>query len=172
MDTLLIVLRLIHILCGVLWAGWTFSLALFIEPAGRAAGPAGGTFMQALAGKTKLITVMTIAPVLAILSGMWLLWIVSSEFDPVFVGSFHGQFLLTGSILGLSVFVYGLLMIRPLAQRMGTIGAAIAASGGLPSETHLTQLAATRAQMRTRGMVATVMLAVCVAIMAVERFVW
>jgi hypothetical protein len=55
MATYMIVLRLIHIFAGIVWAGWAFIQLGFIEPALKAAGPAGGAFMQALTGKTRLL---------------------------------------------------------------------------------------------------------------------
>lgn len=171
MMTLLLVLRLIHILCGVLWAGWAFSLAMFIEPAGRAAGPAGGAFMQALTGKTKLVTVMTIAPILVIVSGLWMLWIVSGGFDSAWVASLHGQATLLGSILGLAGFFYGMLMVRPLAQRMGALGAAIAAAGAPPSTEQMEQLTTLRTSLRSRGLVTALLLGGSVAFMATMRMV-
>lgn len=172
MDLLLISLRLLHIVPGVLWAGWAFALPLFIEPASRAAGPAGGAYMQALAGKTPLVKFMTWAPILVIVSGLWLLWIVSGGLDTAWLGSLHGATLFTGSLIGIAAFVYGMLFVRPLAARMGQIGAAIAASGMPPTPDHLAELGIVRDRMRRNARVIGVLLAVCVAIMGTARYVY
>lgn len=170
MDLLL--LRLLHIVPGVLWAGWAFALPLFIEPATRAAGPAGGAFMQALTGKTPLVKFLTWAPILVIVSGVWLLWIVSGGLDPIWLGSLHGATLATGSLIGIVAFVYGMLFVRPLAARMGQIGGAIAASGMPPTPEQLAELGNIRDTMRRNARVIGSLLAMCVALMAVSRYVY
>jgi hypothetical protein len=133
MDGLMITLRLVHILLGVIWAGWGIALALFINPAIGIAGPAGGQFMQALAGKTNLVKVMTIAPILVIITGIWMLWVVSGGFNTSWMMSTHGMTLLIGSTLGIVAAIYGLGFVRPLAMQMGQLGAKIAASGAPPT---------------------------------------
>lgn len=156
---LLTILRLLHILPGVLWAGWAFALPLFIEPATRAAGPAGGAFMQALTGKTPLVKVMSWAPVLVITSGIWLLWLVSNGLDPDWLTTTHGAVLFTGSILGISAFVGGMLFIRPLAMKMG-------------KTTDPAALIAIRDQMRRNTRIIGIVLALCVTCMAISRYLF
>lgn len=169
---LLTILRLLHILPGVLWAGWAFALPLFIEPATRAAGPAGGAFMQALTGKTPLVKVMSWAPVLVITSGIWLLWLVSNGLDPDWLATTHGAVLFTGSILGISAFVGGMLFIRPLAVNMGKIGAQIAASGAPPTPEQQAALGTIRDQMRRNTRVIGIILALCVTCMSTARYLF
>ncbi len=155
---LLTVLRLLHILPGVLWAGWAFALPLFIEPATRAAGPAGGAFMQALTGKTSLVKVMSLAPILVIVSGIWLLWLVSNGLDPDWLSTTHGAVLFTGSMLGIAAFFGGMFFIRPLAMKMVRLADQPA------------QLAEIRNAMRRNTRVIGVLLACCVACMASARY--
>jgi len=171
MNELVIFLRLIHIVFGVLWAGWTFSMALFIEPAGRFAGPASGPFMQALAGKTPLIKYMLASPLLVVTSGIWMLWIVSGGFDVEWMSSTHGIVLMVGSISGLSAFVFGAIVLRPASQRMGALAAEIGASGGAPSPEQIAELNSVRERLGKGGRIAAVMLLVAVAVMAVTRYV-
>lgn len=154
---LLTILRLLHILPGVLWAGWAFALPLFIEPATRAAGPAGGAFMQALTGKTPLVKVMSWAPVIVITSGIWLLWLVSNGLDPDWLATTHGAVLFTGSILGISAFVGGMLFIRPLAMKMS-------------KTTDPAALSAIRDQMRRNTRIIGIILALCVTCMSTARY--
>ncbi len=46
MDLVLIVLRLIHIVSGVLWVGGAFLVFRFVEPAIKDLGPQGEPFMS------------------------------------------------------------------------------------------------------------------------------
>lgn len=171
MDVLMITLRLVHIVLGVLWAGWAFSLALFVEPASRIAGPGAGPFMQALTGKTPLVRVMMIAPLFVIGSGLWMYWIVSGGFNSAWIASVHGTTLTLGSVIGIGTFVYGILMVRPLALRMGTLAGEIGAAGQPPSADQLAEMQVLRTNMRVRGLTIGILLAVCVALMAAARYV-
>lgn len=171
MNELLITLRLIHILFGVLWAGWTFSMALFIEPAGRMAGPASGPFMQALAGRTPLIKYMLASPLLVVSSGLWLLWIVSGGFDVDWMVTTHGAVLMIGSISGLSAFVFGFLVMRPASQRMSALAAEIGTTGGSPTPDQILELSDVRERLGKGGRIAAGLLLVAVVVMAVTRYV-
>lgn len=171
MDILMIVLRLVHIVGGVLWAGWAFVLPLFVEPASRIAGPQAAPFMQALTGKTRLVQVMTFTPLLVILSGLWLLWKVSGGFSGAYLTSVHGLTLLTAAVLGILGFIYGILMVRPLGIRMGQIGQEIATSGQPPTAEHLQELSLIRDRMRVRGRTIGWIILTSVAGMAVSRYV-
>ena len=171
MDVTMITLRLIHIVGGVLWAGWAFGLPLFVEPAARAAGPQGGPFMQALTSKTPLVTVMTLTPILVILSGVWLLWIVSGGFDVAYMESRHGITLTTAGAISIVAFVYGLIMVRPLGIRMGQIGREIAMAGNTSTGELLQELSGIRKALKTRGQIIGWLILFSVVGMAISRYV-
>jgi uncharacterized membrane protein len=48
MNTVAVTLRLIHIVCGVYWAGTMFFVATLLQPSVAEAGPEGGKVIQAL----------------------------------------------------------------------------------------------------------------------------
>ena len=78
MNATVILLRLVHILCGVYWAGTIFFIAHFLEPVVRGAGPAGAPIMQGLQSRGYFAIMPAIA-VLTLLSGGTLLWMDSNE---------------------------------------------------------------------------------------------
>jgi hypothetical protein len=86
MNPLVAVLRLIHILVGVYWAGTIFFFVTFLEPSLRSLGPDGGKVMVRFFERGYLKLLPSVALV-TILSGLWMLWIVSGEFDPAWMGS-------------------------------------------------------------------------------------
>ncbi len=165
-------LRLIHIVCGVLWAGWAFSLAFFVQPAVKAIGQQGSAFMQALTSRTKLVSVMTIAPLLVILTGIRLLWIASNGFDAMYLTSVHGTVVWLGSLLGILTFGHGMSYMRPRAKKIGMISASIASSGQPPTPEQQAQLQTLSAQIQSGSKLIAWMMGITVVFMAVSRYIY
>src|SRR2546428_12661025 len=69
-DATMILLRVIHILSGVFWAGATFFLVGFLQPVVAASGPEGGRLMQRLTSQKRFQMAMPVAAGLAIPSGL------------------------------------------------------------------------------------------------------
>jgi uncharacterized membrane protein len=69
----LIFLRLIHIVCAVIWAGGMIYLAAFVIPAAKTLGSDGTKFIQRLSGTNKLPIVMNVSAILTIVSGIILI---------------------------------------------------------------------------------------------------
>ena len=76
MHAVMIVLRLVHILLGVFWAGTLLFVATFLEPSLRAAGPEGGRVMQRLLQR-RYLDIMPVIAALTIATGLILYWVVS-----------------------------------------------------------------------------------------------
>lgn len=168
----IIVLRILHIGLGVIWAGWALSLAFFVEPAVRSLGPQGGAFMQALATKTRLMTVMMYAPIVVIITGVRLLGIVSGNFNAEWLTSVHGMVLTAGSVLGILVYGHGMFTIRPNVKKLGALSRQLSESGEQPAEELLARIAQLREKIRRSGVVLAVMMLVTVVIMAVARYTY
>ena len=64
----MLILRLLHILTGVFWAGTIFFMVSYLEPSARAAGPDAAKVMGNIQ-KRGLMTVLPIMALLTILSG-------------------------------------------------------------------------------------------------------
>src|SRR2546428_4872640 len=77
-DATMILLRVIHILSGVFWAGATFFLVGFLQPVVAASGPEGGRLMQRLTSQKRFQMAMPVAAGLTILSGLALYGRVSA----------------------------------------------------------------------------------------------
>src|SRR2546430_16948757 len=69
-DATMILLRVIHILSGVFWAGATFFLVGFLQPVVAASGPEGGRLMQRLTSQKRFQMAMPVAAGVTILSGL------------------------------------------------------------------------------------------------------
>ena len=67
---IMVVLRLIHIVGGVLWVGAVALMTSFVVPAVRSAGAQGGRVMQELMQRRRLPFYMNVVAGLTMLSGL------------------------------------------------------------------------------------------------------
>ena len=170
MDGLSVSLRLIHILCGVYWAGTIFFFSTYLEPTVRNLGPDGGKVMVKLFERGYL-TVLPIVAALTLVSGFWLLWIVSAGFDSAWMGSVMGVALSTGGVVATIAFLFGVAVMRPAALRIWAIARQLP---GVTDEATRNARMAEMQQLRVRtGFAARIVFAlllVAVALMASARY--
>lgn len=166
--TYLIILRLLHIVCGVFWAGATVYLAAFITPAVKALGPEGGKFMQQLAKTNKLPMVMTIAATVNVLAGILMLWKLSDGFQYEWMITKHGLVLNTGALLAIIAYLEGLLVTRPTILKINILGEQIA--GGPPTAEQMQLLNGYRQKIFTANNLVAVLLALTVVAMSLIRY--
>jgi uncharacterized membrane protein len=134
----------LHVFLGIVWAGGAIVAGIFIIPAGRAGGPAGGAVVAGVA-RRKLPLVLTMAAALVVLTGVRLYMI---RFTPAWLTSPEGIVLTLGGLLGLAAFVLGVFIQRPTAERLGALSADIAKSGAPPSASQNAELQALRQRLR------------------------
>ncbi|MGH8914962.1 MAG: hypothetical protein ACRDZM_10660 [Acidimicrobiia bacterium] len=122
MDVYVIVLRLLHILGGVFWAGALFSIVSFVQPTAKRAGMPGGQFVGRLMGEGRFGQAMGGAAIITILSGGLL-----------FARTFGGSAPVSGPMIGFSIgavaavvaWLLGFIVLFPAARRMGPLSARI-----------------------------------------------
>jgi hypothetical protein len=171
MSALVTVLRLIHILCGVYWAGTVFFFVTFLDPSIRSLGPDGGKVMMRLfeRGYLKLIPIVAL---LTVLSGLWLLWILSSGFDAHYMRSSLGMSLSTGGGLAIVAIIIGITVMRPAGARVFAIATQLP---GLRDDSEKQALMAEMDRLRARlavaGRIVFMLLVAAVALMAVARYI-
>ena len=170
MSHLVATLRLIHIVGGVYWAGTMFFFVTFLEPSLRSLGPDGGKVMIRLFERGYM-KVLPIIAVITVLSGLWLLWILSSGFEPSYMGSRMGIGLSSGGILAIIALLIGLIVMRPVGARIWEIARQLPQE---PSEATRNALLAEMGKLRVRtvfaGRLIFVLLVGAVALMAVARY--
>ena len=152
----LIFLRLIHIVCTVIWTGGMIYLAVFVIPASKALGPDGVKFIQQLSGTNKLPIVMNVAAILSIVSGILLMQKLLGGIQPALFNSTHGVIIFIGALLALIGFIIGVSVNLPAARRMISIGKIVASSGSQPNVGQLEELQ----RLRSRSFAATKVIAI------------
>lgn len=163
------VLRLIHIFFGVFWAGSNFLMAGFVIPSVQASGPESGKFMQYLAQKSGFPKYAEIAAWLTILSGGWLFWLASGEFQLQWLLSRHGLPLTVGGLLAIAGFVVAYAIQKPAARRLGILGQQIQSSGGPPKPEQLAELQTQQKKLAQGALWTALLLALAVIGMGIAR---
>lgn len=165
-----LVLRLIHILAGVLWAGSAIFYFLFVEPTVKGLGPTGPKFMQGLIDKRHYPIFMNVASTLTILAGVLLFWHMSGGLQPAWILSKPGIGFTIGSVVAIAVFGIGFFMIRPRAGRMGAIGKAVAKANGQPTTEQAAELQRLEGEMHGIGRIEVILLTISLITMATARY--
>jgi hypothetical protein len=162
MHIYLLVLRIIHITCGVFWAGTALLMVFYIFPAVGRSGPDGGKIMQAITGTNKFPQVLTLVATLTLLSGYLLLWQLSAGFTPAWFTSKYGMALSTGGFTATIAFLQVMFINLPTIKRTQAIGQMVASKGGTPSEEQRTELMKLRNRvfLSTRWIAAWLLIAV------------
>jgi uncharacterized membrane protein len=169
MGILILVLRIIHIFCGVFWVGFAFFNIGFLQPTVRATGAEGQKTMQYLTQKTRLLSTVYATATLTMLSGLIMYWILSG-FRLSFMRSGYGIVLTIGSIAGVIAWIYAVVVIRGIFKRMQTIGQEIQAQGSPPTPEQATQMQALVARLGKVGQVALVFLVIALLGMSIARY--
>jgi hypothetical protein len=166
-DFYVIVMRLLHIFCGVFWVGTIFFYALFLLPRVKQAGPLGAQFMQRLS-QPPLTDTLSLAAGLVVLSGVLLYWRDSGGLQAAWMRTGPGMALTLGGIVGIGAASIGIFVSRPTVNRMGVLGREIAAASGQPTPSQLSEMQALsvrleRALYRTAYLLVPSLIAMAVA---------
>jgi uncharacterized membrane protein len=170
-ETLFAIIRLIHILAGVLWVGAAVMLAFFVGPAAGSAGPAGGALMDQLVRVRKLPAYMASMAGLTVLAGIGLMWMHGAATDGGWMRTSSGKLFMWGALVAIVGFVWGMVMASRLAKRMTARTAALAAAGRPPTAEEQAEIRQgfARLSFHTRG--AAIVLVIAAAMMAFARYI-
>lgn len=168
-DLLLLVLRLVHILLGVFWAGTVFFTTFFLNPAMTEAGPDGAKVGAALQ-RRRFMNIMPPVAGLTILSGLGLYWRVYG-FAPDFMRSGRGMVLGLGATAAIIGFVVGIAVLRPAMVRSGALMQSAAQAPPAERQALLAQAQLLRTRANSASKVVAWLLILGVAGMALARYV-
>ena len=124
MYTLVLVLRLVHILGGVFWVGGALAMNFFIGRTIRETGDSGKQFAGYLMGKTRFSQMMMYSGIAAIIAGFILYGIDSNWFTSAWQSTGPGIGFAIGALFALIGMVTGI-MNGNNNRAMARIGAQI-----------------------------------------------
>ncbi|HEY6222584.1 MAG TPA: hypothetical protein VIW26_02265 [Gemmatimonadales bacterium] len=156
---LLLLMRLLHILSGIFWAGTMMFNTAFLFPALKDTGPDGAKVGMALT-KRRFPVITPIVALVTILSGLWLFWRTSGGFQESFMQSHMAKTLSFGAACAIVAFIIGVIVVRPAMVQ------AMALAQSNPQRAQLLRVRADRV-----GRVVTGLVVLAAAAMAVARYV-
>lgn len=166
----LLVLRFVHIIASVCWAGGAFIFFLFVGPTAKALAPMGMQFIQHMTVKRRFSIFMVVSSILSVLSGAMLVWQSAHGHWLAWVGSGPGLGFALGSSAGAAAFFVGMFGVNPRAIRLAKLGEAVQAAGGPPTPAQAQELERLDREMSTFDLIDFVLVALSLAFMATARF--
>jgi uncharacterized membrane protein len=145
MNIYLLILRLVHIVAGIIWGGGALIMEFFISRSVVATGEVGQAFAQHLMTKLRMHNFMTAMAVATVLAGVLLYWHDSNGFTSGWIKSTTGIGFAVGAVFGLIAFVFGAVFGASNA-RLAMVGAQIK---GKPSDEQLAQIQAIQKRIKT-----------------------
>ena len=159
------VLRFVHIIAGIFWAGGAILMNLIIGPAIGATGDAGKQFVGHLMGKTIFSKFMLASGAITVLAGSILYGIDSNWFSSGWMMSPTGTGFGIGAVSGIIALVFGFL-IGSTKGKLALLGMQIQ---GKPTNEQLAALGALRKRQVIVTNGNTIFILISIALMASAR---
>lgn len=170
MHLTMLILRFIHIVGGAIWVGTTVFLALFIEPAARTLGVAGGQIMAEL-GRRKFSPRIAAVGGLTVLSGIILFGIDSDWFRSPWMHTPQAIGLSIGAASAIIGMIFGIGVSRPCVEKLGKLMPKAAQMGPGPErDAIMVEANALSEKLRFSGRMVAICLTIAVAFMGIARY--
>ena len=171
MDYTMVILRLLHIISGVFWAGASFMMAGFVEPVVRASGADGAKFIQALIQRTRFSTTMAVAAAVTVICGVLLYFKDSGGLQSEWILTARGMALTIGALAGIAAMFIGGALTGRVSSRMAALGREMQAAGGPPKPAQIAEMQSLQQRLTQVGRWGAILLLITVAGMAASRYV-
>lgn len=166
----MLILRFIHIVSSVCWAGGAFIFFLFVEPTAKSLAPDGMRFVEHMVNKRRYSIFMAISSTLTVLSGGSLIWLIARGNWLSYASSGPGLGFHLGALAGLIVYFIGMFGVKPRAERMAKLGREIQAAGRPPTPEQGAELRKLDREMGKLGVADFILVAISLGLMATARF--
>ena len=163
---LFVILRFVHIIAGIIWAGGSIMMNLIIGPAIAATGESGQQFAGHLVQKSGFTKLMMASAMTTVFAGIVLYGLDSNWFQSRWMFSNMGIIFGIGAVAGIIAMVFGT-MIGQLNAALGALGGQIQ---GKPTDEQAAALAALRKRQSFIVPANTIFTFIAIACMAGARF--
>ena len=166
-----LLLRVVHVVGGVLWVGAAVLLASFLLPSVRALGAGGGPVMQQMTARRLPVYMGTLA-VLSVVSGFALYWHDSAGFrSHEWLRSGSAMAFGLAGVLAVSALVLGATVISPATERLGALAQAMQRAGGPPTAEQLAGMRQLETRLARAAGAGATLLVITAILMAIARYV-
>lgn len=155
----------IHVVLAAFWAGSVFLMAIFLVPAADETGAVGGTVMEALT-RRHVPRILVWVGVFTVLTGLYLLWLISHHFAGAFMGSPAGVLLSIGALSGIVALLLSVHLSQPTLKKMSASGATTESSGALPTPEHVAETGRLQRRLKVATRLTALALVVALVCMA------
>ncbi len=163
------ILRLLHIVAGLIWVGAGIIVSMYFEPALAKSGVDTSKVMQALYTKTSFSKLLPIVSITTTVAGLILFYMVTNGFSDVnFMRSGQGIVLSIGALAGLAAFGHG---FATLGKYSGQYATLIETMGNNPSDDQEKSLHEIEVKLSRHGKMSMWMGVVAVVFMAGARYI-
>jgi len=166
MNIYLLILRLVHIIAGIIWGGGALIMEFFIGRTIAETGETGQKFVQHLMNKVRFHTFMTVMAFSTILAGALLYWHDSAGFSSAWMNSSAGIGFGIGAVFGLIAFVFGAIFGASNAK-LGEVGSQIQ---GKPTAEQLAQIQAVQKRIKAVSPIHVYSMILAIIFMAIARY--
>jgi uncharacterized membrane protein len=166
----LLVLRFVHIVSSVCWAGGGFIFFLFVEPTSKALAPGGMQFVNYMVTKRRFSIFMAVSSTLTVLSGALLILQSANGRWLTYVQSGPGLGFTLGAAVGILVYFVGMFGVNPRAIKLTKLGQQIQAAGSPPTPAQGAELHKLDKEMSILSRADFALVALSLALMATARF--
>lgn len=166
----LLILRVIHIVGAVVWAGTGVFVSFFLLPAMGMAGPAGAPVMGALIKRRLFVIIPSIATI-TMLAGVRMLWLASSGFSAAYFVSNGGRTYLFGALSSLTAFTIFMTVNHQAIGKMGLLQQQLAQTPEADRGPLMAQLNAVRARATVGARASALLLIATALAMAIARYI-
>lgn len=166
MNIYLLVLRLVHIITGIIWGGGALIMEFFIGRTIVATGESGQKFAQYLMTSLRMHRFMTVMAASTVLAGALLYWHDSNGFTSAWMMSGAGIGFGIGAFFGLIAFVFGAIFGGTNAK-LAQVGAQIQ---GKPTNEQLAQIQTLQKRIKTVSPIHTYSMLLAMLFMATARY--
>ena len=166
-NTVIAILRVIHIVFGAFWLGGAITVGFFLLPTVKATGAIGGQFAGQLMARTRLPTVITASGGIAILAGIILyggIWAGTGFSGPA-------MWYAIGGLIAIVVAILAGAIVRPAADKLGALGRTRASQSSPPTAEQNAEREQLMSRMTTFTQLNAVLLVITIALMAIARYV-
>jgi uncharacterized membrane protein len=169
-QTVVLILRFLHVVGGVFWVGAITVMAWFLFPVARGAGPEGFKFLQQVMEARRMGMWVGISAMATVLSGIILYARFASATDGAWTRTPSGIGFSVGAVTALVGLGVGLGLAVRSVNRIRAIATEAAAAGGPPTAAQAAEMQRLQARAGTAMRVTSLLLLAATAVMGTARY--